>query len=181
MPLTVDHIPGLQQLDKVDRDRLGIPSETRLPLLAGYATLLGAVPGLVAGYRHAGMNFIAMNSHRLPRDQEEKTAFGRYRTSHAVKSAVWEGVRSAVRFGLVSSAFFGLEDLFDRLRRKKDFLNSTVSGAVTGLFSARLTRTPLARQWTLMGAKCGLIIGLAQDIFTATKKLIMISDQTALT
>jgi len=75
------------------------------------------------------------------------------------------------RVSIWTAGFFGIEEMFDRYRGKKDFINTVIASlSIAGAFSVwnRFPITTAART-AKTGLAVGLIYGLAQDALGAAR------------
>lgn len=82
-----------------------------------------------------------------------------------------EGLKMGVKVGFWTAGFFCIEDIFDRYRRRKDFVNTVIASlAVAGGFSLwnRFPITTAART-AKTGLAFGLAYGLIQDALATAK------------
>lgn len=87
--------------------------------------------GLVAGYR-----FRAENAHRLPTSQKGWYLYHKSKNYQVAFGGVKEGLKMGTKIAFWTAGFFFVEDVFDRYRHTKDFVNTVgASLAVAGGFS----------------------------------------------
>lgn len=123
----------LRRLDS----RLSIPFVFRLPI----ATTLGFLAGMGLGVSHgstmAGLRFRAENAHRLPETQTGWYFYHKTKNYQMAYGGVKEGLRMGLRLSFWVAGFFGVEEIFDRWRGTKDFVNTTIASlAMAGAMSA---------------------------------------------
>ncbi|KAL3425386.1 hypothetical protein PVAG01_02177 [Phlyctema vagabunda] len=153
-----------QQL-KVD-SRVSLPFVARLPLAAAVSFASGVALGLPQGSKVAGLRYRAENAHRLPESQIGWYLYHKSKNYNMALGGIKEGLRMGAKVSFWTVGFFSIEEMLDRYRDTKDFLNTVVASLSTaGGFSLwnRFPITTAART-----AKSGLVIGLAygfvQDI-----------------
>jgi hypothetical protein len=123
------------RLLKLD-SRFSLPFSLRLPL----ATSLSFIAGLGLGISHgglvAGYRFRAENAHRLPTSQKGWYLYHKSKNYNVAYGGVMEGLKMGTKVAIWTAGFFAVEDVFDRYRQRKDFLNTVVASlAVAGGFS----------------------------------------------
>jgi hypothetical protein len=93
--------------------------------------------GVSHGAQEAGLRFRAENAHRLP---TSPTGWYLYHKSKNYKMAfggVKEGIKMGAKVSVWTIGFFYIEDMFDRYRGTKDFINTVIASlSVAGAFSA---------------------------------------------
>jgi hypothetical protein len=131
-------ISGLKELHKerLAEARLSLPYPTRLTVATTLSFLVGATLGLSHGAQTAGLRFRAENAHRLPQTSTGWYFYHKSKNYHMALGGVKEGMKMGIKVSAWVAAFFALEECWDRIRGKKDFLNTVVSSlSVAGGFS----------------------------------------------
>jgi hypothetical protein len=169
----------------VAESRLSLPTPLRLVLATSSSFAVGLGLGLSHGAQMAGLRFRAENAHRLPKTETGWYLYHKSKNYHMALAGVKEGLKMGLKLSVWTGAFFALEGLWDEIRRRKDFLNTTLASlTVAGGFSLWskfrdiviqcrtvhcALRTPKANSTTdrfpiaaaARTAKTGLAIGLA--------------------
>jgi hypothetical protein len=183
-PLELPRASRLKELKEKRRaeSRLSLPYPTRLAVATTLSFLVGASLGLSHGAQMAGFRFRAENAHRLPQTPTGWYLYHKSKNYHMALGGVKEGLKMGFKVSAWVAAFFALEDCWDRIRGKKDLVNTVMSSlTVAGGFSLwSMSRPRLHGYWELIDvtdrfplttaartAKTGLAIGLgfglAQD------------------
>jgi hypothetical protein len=133
------------------------------------------------------LRFRAENAHRLPKTSTGWYLYHKSKNYHMALGGVKEGLKMGAKVSLWTAAFFYIEDCWDEIRGKKDFLNTVVASlSVAGGFSlwslsARMQiwillivvadRFPMvaAARTAKTGLAIGLAFGLAQDAVGALR------------
>lgn len=120
---------------KID-SRFGLPFAIRLPLAASLSCVAGMALGLSHGSQTAGLRFRAENAHRLPTTPTGWYLYHKSKNYNMALGGVKEGLKMGAKVGFWTAGFFGIEEMFDRYRGTKDFLNTVVASlSVAGGFS----------------------------------------------
>jgi hypothetical protein len=166
--------------------RFSLPFGMRLPLATSLSFVAGMALGLSHGSQTAGLRFRAENAHRLPQTPTGWYLYHKTKNYHMALGGVKEGLKMGAKISVWTGLFFGIEEMFDRYRRTKDFINTVIASlSVAGAFSlysmsrplhqpSRLTaidRFPLttAARTAKSGLAVGLVYGLVQDALGAAK------------
>ncbi|KAH8159797.1 hypothetical protein CIB48_g8442 [Xylaria polymorpha] len=169
--------------------RLSIPPLMRIPAAAATAFGIGMTLGLAHGSKMAGLRFRAEHAHRLPTTTTGWYLYHKSKNYHVAFGGLKEGFKVGARLGVLSTAMFCAENLFDVYRGGQDFLNTVMASlAVAGGFSlwSRLPHGYIATSLhsltvldrfsaaeTARTAKKGLIFGLVyggvQDMISLAK------------
>ncbi|KAI0451974.1 hypothetical protein F5B21DRAFT_358865 [Xylaria acuta] len=151
--------------------RLSIPPLMRIPAAATAAFGLGMALGLAHGSKMAGLRFRAEHAHRLPTTTTGWYLYHKSKNYHVAFGGLKEGFKVGARLGVLSTAMFCAENLFDVYRGGQDFVSTVMASlAVAGGFSLwnRFSAAETART-----AKKGLIFGLVfggiQDVISLAK------------
>ncbi|TVY56224.1 hypothetical protein LSUE1_G009100 [Lachnellula suecica] len=151
--------------------RLSIPYPPRLLLATSLGFLAGAGMGISEGSLKAGYRFRAENAHRLPTSQQGWYFYHKSKNYGMGWGGLKEGVKMGARISFWTGGFFAIEDMFDRWRGTKDFINTVLASlVVSGSFSL-WNRFPVATaaRTAKTGLAIGLAFGLAQDAVGAAK------------
>lgn len=116
--------------------RMSLPFGIRLPLATSISFIAGMALGISHGSQTAGLRFRAENAHRLPTTPTGWYLYHKSKNYNMALGGVKEGLKMGARVSIWTSLFFGIEDMFDRYRGTKDFLNTIVASlSVAGGFS----------------------------------------------
>ena len=116
--------------------RMGLPFELRLPLSTSLSFLIGLGLGVSHGSRTAGLRFRAENAHRLPQTPTGWYLYHKSKNYHMAFGGVKEGFKMGAKVSFWTAGFFSIEEIFDRYRGTKDFINTTIASlTVAGGFS----------------------------------------------
>ncbi|TGJ84331.1 hypothetical protein E0Z10_g4424 [Xylaria hypoxylon] len=151
--------------------RLSIPPLMRIPAAATTAFGIGMTLGLAHGSQMAGLRFRAEHAHRLPTTTTGWYLYHKSKNYHLAFGGLKEGVKVGARLGVLSTAMFCAENLFDVYRGSQDLVSTVMASlAVAGGFSLWNRFSPAE---TARTAKKGLIFGLVyggvQDIISLAK------------
>ncbi len=126
-----------ERLRQLQRDsRFSMPFGIRLPLATSLSFLVGMGLGLSHGSQTAGLRFRAENAHRLPSTPTGWYLYHKSKNYQMAFGGVKEGMKMGAKVSLWTAAFFSIEDIFDRYRGTKDFLNTVIASlTVAGGFS----------------------------------------------
>jgi len=148
-----------------------LPFAQRLPLATTLSFLVGMGLGISHGSQSTGLRFRAENAHRLPSTPTGWYLYHKSKNYQMAFGGVMEGFRMGARVSIWTAGFFGIEEMFDRYRGKKDFINTVIASlSIAGAFSVwnRFPITTAART-AKTGLAVGLIYGLAQDALGAAR------------
>ncbi|KAI0203674.1 hypothetical protein F4808DRAFT_27128 [Astrocystis sublimbata] len=116
--------------------RLSIPPLVRIPAAAATAFGIGMTLGLAHGSKMAGLRFRAEHAHRLPTSTTGWYLYHKSKNYHVAFGGLKEGIKIGARLGLLSTAMFCAENLFDVYRGGQDFISTVMASlAVAGGFS----------------------------------------------
>lgn len=116
--------------------RLSLPFALRLPIATTVSFLSGMALGVTHGSQTAGLRFRAENAHRLPESPTGWYLYHKSKNYHMAYGGVTEGMKMGLKLSVWVIGFFSVEDMFDRWRGTKDFVNTTIASlAVAGGFS----------------------------------------------
>lgn len=126
-----------EQYDQLWKDaRLSIPSFLRIPVAATAAFGIGMSLGLAQGGKMAGLRFQAEHAHRLPTTVTGWYLYHKSKNYHLAFGGLKEGIKLGARLGVLSTAMFCAENLFDVYRGSQDLINTVMASlAVAGGFS----------------------------------------------
>ncbi|KAI1119052.1 hypothetical protein F5Y14DRAFT_119924 [Nemania sp. NC0429] len=161
-----------EEYDQIwNNSRLSMPPLVRIPAAAAAAFGIGMTLGLAHGSKMAGLRFRAEHAHRLPTTTTGWYLYHKSKNYHLAFGGLKEGFKAGAKLGLLSTAMFCAENLFDEHRGSQDFINTVMASlAVAGGFSLwnRFSAAETART-----AKKGLIFGLVyggfQDLLSLAK------------
>ncbi|KAI1102484.1 hypothetical protein F4804DRAFT_343194 [Jackrogersella minutella] len=151
--------------------RLSIPPLMRIPAAAFTAFSVGMTLGLAHGSKMTGLRFRAENAHRLPTTTTGWYLYHKSKNYHLAFGGLKEGLRVGARLGVLSTAMFCAENLFDVYRGTKDLFSTVMASlAVAGGFSVwnRFSAAETART-ARKGLKFGLAYGVVQDLLSIAK------------
>ncbi|KAI1160396.1 hypothetical protein F5B18DRAFT_508126 [Nemania serpens] len=143
--------------------RLSMPPLVRIPAAAAAAFGIGMTLGLAHGSKMAGLRFRAEHAHRLPTTTTGWYLYHKSKNYHLAFGGLKEGFKAGAKLGVLSTAMFCAENLFDEYRGGQDCINTVMASlAVSGGFSLwnRFSAAETART-----AKKGLIFGLVYGGF----------------
>jgi hypothetical protein len=125
---------AMRQL-KID-SRFSQPFGVRLPLATSLSFLVGMGLGLSHGSQVAGLRFRAENAHRLPTSPTGWYLYHKSKNYQMAFGGVKEGFKMGAKVSFWTAGFFYIEDVFDRYRGTKDFINTVIASlSVAGAFS----------------------------------------------
>lgn len=151
--------------------RFSLPFHSRLPLATTMSFLIGMGLGVSHGARETGLRFRAENAHRLPSTPTGWYLYHKSKNYQMAYGGVIEGLKMGAKVSIWTAGFFGIEEMFDRYRGTKDFINTVIASlSVAGAFSLwnRFPITTAART-AKSGLAIGLAYGLAQDAVGAAR------------
>ncbi|KIM97884.1 hypothetical protein OIDMADRAFT_129065 [Oidiodendron maius Zn] len=151
--------------------RFSLPFGVRLPIATSFSFLVGMGLGVSHGSQVAGLRFRAENAHRLPTSPTGWYLYHKSKNYQMAFGGVKEGLKMGTKVSFWTIGFFYIEDMFDRYRGTKDFINTVIASlSVAGAFSMwnRFPITTAART-AKSGLAIGIIYGLAQDALGAAK------------
>ncbi|KAG0651600.1 hypothetical protein D0Z07_2101 [Hyphodiscus hymeniophilus] len=151
--------------------RMGLPFAVRLPLATSISFFVGMGLGLSHGSQVAGLRFRAENAHRLPSTPTGWYLYHKSKNYHMAFAGVKEGLKMGAKVSFWTAGFFSIEEIFDRYRGTKDFINTMIASlTVAGGFSL-WNRFPVitAARTAKSGLAIGLAYGLAQDAVGAMR------------
>ncbi|KAF4624644.1 hypothetical protein G7Y89_g13526 [Cudoniella acicularis] len=127
--------------------RLSFPFEMRLPVATSISFLAGMGLGLSHGSQTAGLRFRAEHAHKLPSTSTGWYLYHKSKNYHMAMGGVKEGIKMGARIGFWTAGFFSIEEMFDRYRGTKDFLNTVIASlSVAGVFSVWTITSKLAHE-----------------------------------
>ncbi|KAI1497013.1 hypothetical protein F5X99DRAFT_45377 [Biscogniauxia marginata] len=116
--------------------RLSIPSFVRIPAAALTAFGIGMTLGLAHGSKMAGLRFRAEHAHKLPTTTTGWYMYHKSKNYHLALGGLKEGVKVGARLGVLTTAMFCAENLFDVYRGTKDLFSTVMASlAIAGGFS----------------------------------------------
>ncbi|ORZ10314.1 hypothetical protein BCR41DRAFT_357747 [Lobosporangium transversale] len=117
--------------------RIGLEPIKRITLITGTAAFWGFILGGVIGSRQAGMQYLAENAHRLPKNMEGWYFYHKRKNYRMAFGALKKGAVYSAKTGVLVGLFEVLEASADFYRGGADFLNSMMAGVISGgIFSA---------------------------------------------
>ncbi|KAI1076210.1 hypothetical protein F5B20DRAFT_337150 [Whalleya microplaca] len=165
-------VPTREEYAQLWREsRLSIPPLVRIPAAAFTAFGVGMSLGFAHGSKMEGLRFRAEHAHRLPSTTTGWYLYHKSKNYHLAYGGLKEGVKVGAKLGVLSTAMFCSENLFDVYRGTKDLINTVMASlAIAGGFSLwnRFSAAETART-----ARKGLVFGLAyggiQDIISLAR------------
>lgn len=145
----------------------------RMKAFAIAGGVVGALSGFYSGIKHASLQYLTENGHRLPRTVGGWYFYHKKKNYVMIIKGCQQGTKLAVKYALGVTAFFGTELLIDKYLRNGtiDFLNTTFAGmlwaGVHGKWT-QLSRVQIVNQ-VKRGGFLGLSIGIAQDLMIWTR------------
>jgi hypothetical protein len=116
--------------------RFSLPLHYRIPLATGLAFVGGMILGVPHGSKITGLRFRAENAHRLPTTPTGWYLYHKSKNYQMAYGGVMEGFKMGFKVSIWTASFFSIEEMFDRYRGTKDFLNTTIASlSVAGAFS----------------------------------------------
>jgi hypothetical protein len=123
------------RLLKID-SRFSLPFGMRLPLATSLSFVAGMTLGLSHGSQTAGLRFRAENAHRLPTNPTGWYLYHKSKNYQMAWGGIKEGFKMGAKVSFWTAGFFGIEEMFDRYRGTKDFINTVIASlSVAGGFS----------------------------------------------
>ncbi|KAF9143471.1 hypothetical protein BGX30_000360 [Mortierella sp. GBA39] len=164
--------PGTNDLSKNPLlNRIGLEPMKRILLITASASFWGFMLGGVIGSRQSGMQYLAENAHRLPKNMEGWYFYHKKKNYRMIWGALRKGVVYSSKTGAMVGLFEVLEASLDFYRGGADLFNSTVAGIASGGFFSAINKLP--RQSTkhtlMLGAGYGLVSGGLQDLSSYLK------------
>jgi hypothetical protein len=124
--------------------RFSLPFHSRLPLATTMSFLVGMGLGISHGSRETGLRFRAENAHRLPSTPTGWYLYHKSKNYRIAYGGVMEGLKMGAKVSIWTASFFSIEEMFDRYRGTKDFLNTVIASlSVAGAFSVWSMFLPL--------------------------------------
>ncbi len=131
------------RLLKID-SRFSLPFGMRLPMATSLSFVAGMALGLSHGSQTTGLRFRAENAHRLPSTPTGWYLYHKSKNYHMAWGGVKEGFKMGAKVSFWTAGFFSIEEMFDRYRGTKDFINTVIASlSVAGGFSMWSTSSPL--------------------------------------
>jgi hypothetical protein len=119
-----------------ENSRFSVPWGQRLPMEASFSFVVGMALGLSHGSQSTGLRFRAENAHRLPTTPTGWYLYHKSKNYNMALGGVKEGFKMGGKVSFWTAAFFGVEEIFDRYRGTKDFINTVIASlSVAGGFS----------------------------------------------
>jgi hypothetical protein len=116
--------------------RFSLPFGMRLPLATSLSFLVGMGLGVSHGSQVAGLRFRAENAHRLPSTPTGWYLYHKSKNYNVAFGGVKEGMKMGAKVSFWTAGFFSIEEVFDRYRGTKDFINTVIASlTVAGGFS----------------------------------------------
>ena len=120
---------------KID-SRLGLPYLFRLLSATSISFVSGMALGISHGSQTTGFRFRAENAHRLPTTPTGWYLYHKSKNYNMALGGVKEGLKMGAKVSVWTAGFFAIEEMFDRYRGTKDFINTVIASlSVAGGFS----------------------------------------------
>ncbi|KAI8148160.1 hypothetical protein BJV82DRAFT_594819 [Fennellomyces sp. T-0311] len=146
--------------------RASLTVSQRLILMTCVGSFWGFSIGSFIGGRHAGLQYLAENAHRLPTTVQGWYFYHKTKNYRVALGGIKRGAKYAVRTGGLCVMYGAIEAGLDHVRGEPDVANSVTAGVISGsIFSAmtKLSRGSV-RYSLLFGAAFGLVTGGLSDI-----------------
>lgn len=116
--------------------RFSMPFVFRLPIATSISFFVGMGLGISHGSQVTGLRFRAENAHRLPTTPTGWYLYHKSKNYQMAYGGVMEGLKMGAKVSIWTAGFFSIEDMFDRYRGTKDFINTIVASlSVAGALS----------------------------------------------
>ncbi|KAG0284153.1 hypothetical protein BGZ96_011480 [Linnemannia gamsii] len=152
-------------------NRIGLEPVKRILLITASASFWGFMLGGVIGSRQSGMQYLAENAHRLPKNMEGWYFYHKKKNYRMIWGALRRGAVYSSKTGAMVGLFEVLEASADFYRGGADLFNSMMAGVASGAFFSAINKLP--RQSTkhtlMLGAGYGLVSGGLQDLSSYLK------------
>ncbi|KAI8355770.1 hypothetical protein B0O80DRAFT_497306 [Mortierella sp. GBAus27b] len=168
---TVAH-PDLTSLSKNPRlNRIGLEPVKRMVLITASASFWGFVLGGMIGARQSGMQYLAENAHRLPKNMEGWYFYHKRKNYRMMFGALRRGAIYSAKTGALVGLFEVLEASADFYRGGADMFNSMMAGVASGGLFSVVNKLPRqsAKHTLMLGAGYGLVSGALQDLSSYLK------------
>ncbi|KAI1318362.1 hypothetical protein EDD11_006700 [Mortierella claussenii] len=151
--------------------RIGLEPIRRITLITASASFWGFILGGVIGSRQTGMQYLAENAHRLPKNMEGWYFYHKRKNYRMAWGALQKGAVYATKTGALVGLFEVLEASADFYRGGADFLNSMMAGVASGAIFAVANKLPKqsSKHTVMLGAGYGLVSGALQDLSSFLK------------
>ncbi|KAG0262685.1 hypothetical protein DFQ27_002203 [Actinomortierella ambigua] len=164
--------PNLSDLSKNPLlTRIGLEPVKRITFITLSASFWGLVMGAAIGSRQSGMQYLAENAHRLPKNMEGWYFYHRRKNYRMMLGGLKRGTHYAFKTGGLVALYEILEASADFYRGGADVFNSVAAGVASGSIFSLINKLP--RQSTkhtlILGAGFGLVSGGLQDFSSFLK------------
>ncbi|KAF9337913.1 hypothetical protein BGZ91_009180, partial [Linnemannia elongata] len=127
--------PGTNDLSKNPLlNRIGLEPMKRILLITASASFWGFMLGGVIGSRQSGMQYLAENAHRLPKNMEGWYFYHKKKNYRMIWGALKKGAVYSSKTGAMVGLFEVLEASLDFYRGGADLFNSMGAGVASGGF-----------------------------------------------
>ncbi|KAG0275136.1 hypothetical protein BGZ95_009140 [Linnemannia exigua] len=152
-------------------NRIGLEPVKRILLITASASFWGFMLGGVIGSRQSGMQYLAENAHRLPKNMEGWYFYHKRKNYRMMWGAFQKGVVFSSKTGAMVGLFEVLEASMDFYRGGADLFNSMMAGVASGAFFAAINKLPRqsSKHTLMLGAGYGLVSGGLQDLSSYLK------------
>jgi hypothetical protein len=116
------------------QDRLSLPTPFRILLVTFLNASFAFTTGFTDGSRRAGLQFLAENSHRMPKSEKAWFIYHRYKSNYQIANGLQAGLTRMGRWSLWPAVFLGTESMLDDFRGgdSLDLGSTVVAGVMTG-------------------------------------------------
>lgn len=123
------------RMRKLD-SRFSLPYPMRLTTATSLSFITGIALGMSHGSQTAGLRFRAENAHRLPTTPTGWYLYHKSKNYVMALAGVREGLKMGAKVSFWTAGFFSIEEMFDRYRGTKDFVNTVIASlSIAGSFS----------------------------------------------
>ncbi|KAK3829173.1 MAG: hypothetical protein J3Q66DRAFT_257555, partial [Benniella sp.] len=113
-------------------NRIGLEPMKRITLITASASFWGFVLGGIIGSRQSGMQYLAENAHRLPKNMEGWYFYHKRKNYRMMFGALRKGAVYSAKTGALVGLFEILEASADFYRGGADMFNSMMAGIASG-------------------------------------------------
>ncbi|KAF8927324.1 hypothetical protein EDD21DRAFT_307388 [Dissophora ornata] len=152
-------------------NRIGLEPVKRIVLITASASFWGFVLGGAIGSRQSGMQYLAENAHRLPKNMEGWYFYHKRKNYRMLWGALQRGSVYSAKTGVLVGLFEVLEASADFYRGGADLLNSMMAGVASGAVFSVANKLPRqsSKHTVMLGAGYGLVSGALQDLSSFLK------------
>jgi hypothetical protein len=121
-------------------NRIGLEPMKRILLITASASFWGFMLGGVIGSRQSGMQYLAENAHRLPKNMEGWYFYHKKKNYRMIWGALRRGAVYSGKTGAMVGLFEVLEASADFYRGGADLFNSVMAGVASGAFFSAISK-----------------------------------------